>query len=333
MNKDMRKVWHLYDQGLLNRLKKLAPTEAENFIDKLCNIIGIDLFSDGFKAVSHGFCFLEAIGATVFQLDKTKIKREILQLTFSKLDGPNNLTAELPLLVKNVFFEKLRLEKKLAPELLLKASKEALNPQYTLNPVIAELLEYVIGTWKDELKSAQADAVHDQICHLLAIEYALQFPYFEFLVQIYPNVKERKHRTNEIYHALFIMAADAVISQENISYFRCLDAYRKNCLGWSGESDDAYKQCNAQLQNNKDLLDSYVIHVVLIGYFFNSENYRVAVFTLENPATMRARVTLGKEMLKLISEAYPVDLNAGIIYCFNEQTLESAEIIDIEKIP
>jgi hypothetical protein len=332
MNNDMRDAWHLYDQGLLNRLKKLTPTEAENFTEKLCNILGQDIFNDGFKAVSHGFCFLEAIGVTRFKFDREKMGKEVLRLMLSKLGDLSNSTVELPMLVYNAFFKELIQKRELAPESLLAVSREALSLQYRLNPVVVELVEYTIGTWEEDLKGIQVDAVHYWICHLLALEYALQFPYFEFLARIYSNVEERKNKTNELYHVLFAMAADAIISQENISYFRCFDAYRKNCLGWSGEAGDAYKRCNAELQNNKDFLDSYVIHAALIGYFFNSENYKVAVFTLETPETMRERVMFGRGMLKFVSKTYPIDLNPGIIYCFNERTLELVEKIDVEKI-
>jgi hypothetical protein len=322
-------LWLLFDQGPLNYLAN--PTnglKSEDFIKTLNRIMGVDLFIEGFKAVDTPFSFLEAIGITDFPgistLAMEKIKaHEILSQIKSSHTPITELPGTIAAIYRNIFLE----EPKLQPQRLIKQAHQQLS--YLSNNVVAELIEHIIPRSINQLTQLP-DNFQEELCNYLAIDCTQQFQYSELLATLYPDQVKRNKKIQEIYHAMFVMNGDTQNQKLNISYFRTCDRFRNHIQA----ANDPYKTQKGYLENGKDWLDTYLTHFAINGFWFGGNCYKVSSFTFDTPEIVRARITYELQVSHWIKHHthYQMPLHLGTVYCFDKESLEFTEKIEVNEI-
>lgn len=343
---DILPQWHNYDQGLLCRLgQDISGKESEPFLDLLSNELGVDLFDlgPGFKAVHTPFTFLEAIGITSFPDVANEIRDAVLddfKAVLPEIKAGRKSITELPMIVVK-HYQRLFLHKnEVAVSTLVSRARGQMGNMQNL--ILTELLKHTIQYAIDDLDDpTRSKRYHRLVCNYLSAEFTQKFPYYDFLAKFFSE-PDRKIKTQEIYHAFFQWAEDAIKQQFNISYFRSFDRARNAFTLWAdGESRkrketfvDLYRKGKAYLKNNEDYLDSYLIHFAICGFFFEGQSHKVHSFTLDSPDVIRSRLTYGVQMLQWIKECkqHSFAPNPGTVYCFDKASLTLLDKIEVGQI-
>lgn len=343
----MTPKWHFYDQGFLYSLgNNQSGRDIELFMEHLGKELDVDLFSDspGFKIVHNPFSFLEAIGCSSFPRALDSVMDNVLREFESEmpkiLAGSKSITI-LPMIVVKEYQKHFLSRSELSSSsLVLQAERQIKRIQ---NPVTFPLIEQIIQFPLNELRNPERSEVYRRAtCDFLSIEFTQQFPFYDFLSKSYPNNAQRKVKTQEIYHAFFQMAEDAIKTKRNLSYFRSLDrarnifALQADAVARSGKEvyKDPYRSSKSHLENNKDGLDSYLVHFAVCGFFSEDKNHQTLSFTLDSPEIIRNRLTYALQMLNWIKDCkeHSFQLNPGIIYCFNHADLKIVDKIQVDTI-
>ena len=338
--------WHNYDQGLLYQLgQDPSGNQATQFAEYLGKELGTDLFEfePGFKVVHTPFSLLEAIGLTSFSNPAGEIMPAVIRdfkEVLPEIKEGNKTISELPMIVVKLYQQYFRARPELTVANLIDRGESQIANMP--NPVIAGILEHTIRFPIEELKSIRSQLYHDAICDYLALEYTQEFPYYDFLSKDFPDNAQRVTKTEELYHAFFQMAEDAIATDRNLSYFRSLDRAR-NIFSIHADAKarkakmtlaDPYRIAKAYLENNKDYLDSYLVHFSICGFVFEGQSHKTLSFTFDTSNVIRNRISYGLAMLHWINDCkgHRFKLNPGVVYCFDRVSLKIIDKIDVAKV-
>lgn len=335
---DSTTSWHFYDQGLRSFLTKHEDLKkVETFADHLGAVLGVDLFTTGFRIAHFPASFLEGIGLTEIpsgtEIVKSKIIEEIelYPNSIRDVELPHKICKELTTHFKSC--QILSIE-----SLIDFAEKEMSHPT---NYVVKEIKNTIIRYTLDDLQDPQTRLnYHDVICNYLAHDFTQRFPYDSIIAKMHSNRVKRRESLKQVYHSLFLGAADALKKGINCSYFSAMNHFLNKFSNISEITakkqrllfEDPYRKTGVYL-HKKDLLDPYLIYSSVCGFHFENKTYSVNSFTLESPEKIKLRAVYAIKILNWINENIKNNFTIcpGSIYFFNTD-LEVVDVLEIEKI-